>query len=105
MTAYNPLSLNFHVDRGRQLISAIESVRALSPETLDQAISLLIACIAAEYDTVEDIYFILELQASPYDEAVYEWLLEKFEGGDPANDLWTRDGNGRFKLLDPALAA
>lgn len=88
---------------GASLLEAIIYVDSNALASLDACIGFIHACISAGRHTEEEIMFFWSRVGSIYDPRICLWLLEKFEGDDPSNDLWMRGSNGEYYLLTPNL--
>lgn len=103
MTQYDFDTLKFHAERGATLASAVGHVADNDVSSLEAAIGLIIGCIACGYDTLDEIQEIWQGALAIYDEKTCAWLVDRFEGDDPATDLWMRGSDGRYTLLNPAF--
>lgn len=101
--SYDLKIMKDYADNGADLVSAIAHVASNGITSLDEALGLIIGCIASGYRTREAILEVWVGAHSIYDDATCEWLLNKFEGDDETSDLWRRKPDGRYVLLNSAL--
>lgn len=102
-TQYDFDALKFYADRGASLANAVGHVAENNVSSLEEAIGLIIGCIACGCETLDEIEEIWRGTLTVYDEKTCAWLLDRFEGDDVATDLWMRGPGGKYTLLNSAF--